>query len=288
MHRIFQAFIDGLADSSTEKSLCTAMEAAASALDLPCFAYFALPVHSRANARLISTYPTAWTAHYLQSHYERLDPVITQVLGEREPFEWGSDIGAARLSRQQRDLFEEAACFGIRYGYTIPIHDDRGPVAAVTFASQERAPAFQRCISSNGRVLQLMALNFHAHARRKIITDRHVDGVQLSPRELECLEWASRGKSAWDISVRRRAPGAFACPGTDRQDATIARRLDGSRAEGHHHLTASGVSWLAGSADTSRPKVPSSDPPTILTDTNRVIARYQQKYQHDLSLDHRG
>jgi len=26
-----------------------------------------------------------------------------------------------------------------------------------------------------------------------------IDGVQLSPRELECLEWAARGKTAWEI-----------------------------------------------------------------------------------------
>lgn len=201
MHRTFQTFIDGLAQSSDEEGLRVAMELAASALDLLCFAYLVLPGHSRATARLISNYPVAWTSHYLQSHYERLDPVIVQVLGECEPFEWGEDIGLIRPSKEQREMLDQAALFGIRYGYTIPIHDDRGPVAAVTFASQERAPTFQRCIECNGRVLQLMALYFHAHARRKIVTDRCVDGVPLSPRELECLHWAAFGKSAWDISM---------------------------------------------------------------------------------------
>src|SRR5216683_7785235 len=201
MHRIFQTFIDGLAQSSDEKGLRVAMELAAAALDLSCFAYLVLPGRSRANARLISNYPSAWTTHYLDSHYEQLDPVIAQAVGHCEPFEWGEGIGVARLSKEQLELFEQASFFGIRYGYTVPIHDDRGPIAALTYASQEKAPAFQHCIESNGRVLQLMALYFHAHARRKIVTDRYVDGVPLSPRELECLEWAACGKSAWDISV---------------------------------------------------------------------------------------
>jgi DNA-binding CsgD family transcriptional regulator len=199
MHRIFQTFIDSLAESSDEQALRLAMEAVASALDLSCFAYLALPRAPGGEARLISNYPTQWTTHYLQSHYERLDPVITQALGDPEPFEWGPGVSKSTLSRQQLELLEDAALFGIRYGFTIPVHDGRGPIAAVTYASQERGPVFQRCIERNGRVLQLMALYFHAHARRKLVTDRMVDGVSLSPRELECLEWAARGKSAWDI-----------------------------------------------------------------------------------------
>jgi LuxR family transcriptional activator of conjugal transfer of Ti plasmids len=199
MHRIFQTFIDSLAESSDEQALHLTMEAAASALDLACFAYLALPRASGGDARLISNYPTQWTMHYLQSHYERLDPVISQALSDSEPFEWGPGISSSTLSPQQLELLEDAAFFGIRYGFTIPIHDGRGAIAAVTYASQERGPVFQHCIARNGRVLQLMALYFHAHARRKVVSDRMVDGVALSRRELECLEWAARGKSAWDI-----------------------------------------------------------------------------------------
>jgi DNA-binding CsgD family transcriptional regulator len=43
-----------------------------------------------------------------------------------------------------------------------------------------------------------MAMYFHAHARRKFVADHLVNGVALSPRELECLRWAAQGKSAWD------------------------------------------------------------------------------------------
>jgi hypothetical protein len=65
MHRIFQTFIDSLAESSDAQALHFAMEAAASALDLSCFAYLALPRASGGGARLISNYPTQWTTHYL-------------------------------------------------------------------------------------------------------------------------------------------------------------------------------------------------------------------------------
>jgi DNA-binding CsgD family transcriptional regulator len=199
VHRIFQTFIDHLSDSVDLGDLRHAMAGAATALDLPCFAYLSLPEQPHAEARLISTYPLAWTTYYLRRHYERLDPVIAQALAFPEPFEWGLGAGPIRMSESQRQLFEEAAQFGIRYGFTVPIHDGRGPIAAVTFATDERHASFECCVRAHARVLQLMALYFHAHARRRLVGDRLVDGVSLSPREFECLAWAAQGKSAWDI-----------------------------------------------------------------------------------------
>jgi LuxR family transcriptional activator of conjugal transfer of Ti plasmids len=149
--------------------------------------------------QLISTYPSTWTAHYLKNNYERFDPVIVQALQDAEPFEWGLNSRTIVRSGAQRELFEEAAKFGIGCGFTIPIHDGRGPIAAVTFAADEhRTAAFSRRVEEH-REVQLMAMYFHAHARRKLAPDRVVDGVSLSPREFECLGWAAQGKSAWEI-----------------------------------------------------------------------------------------
>jgi len=149
---------------------------------------------------LISNYPSAWTTHYLERHYERFDPVIIRALSHPEPFEWGLGVGSLAREKSQ-ELFEEAARFGIRHGLTIPIHNDSGPVAAVTFATDERRPQFERTISEHARVLQLMAMYFHVHAQRRIGRNRPVAGAALSPREAECLEWASQGKSAWEIGT---------------------------------------------------------------------------------------
>jgi LuxR family transcriptional regulator, activator of conjugal transfer of Ti plasmids len=199
MHRIFLGFIDDLVESSDEPAFSNAMSRAAAALELSCFAYLCLPHRRIDKARLISTYPRPWTDHYLSNHYERLDPVIRRALQVTEPFEWGNGIASGKLSDAQRQLFEDAAAFGIRYGFTIPIHDGRGPVAAVTFASDERSPTFRQRVEKHRRVLQLMALYFHANARRRLGSDRMVDGVALSPREYECLEWSAAGKSTWEI-----------------------------------------------------------------------------------------
>lgn len=200
MHRVFQAFIDGLSESVDTQHLHDALAQVSGAFDLPCFAYLSMPERPGAEASLISTYPRDWTSHYLRNHYERLDPVIQYAHDVPEPFEWGPTVGPERMSIAQRQLFEEAAKFGIRYGFTVPIHDGRGHLAAVTYAVDEPNPPFRRCVERKANVLQLLAMLFHAQARRILDGDEVIAGVRLSPRQLECLRWAARGKSASDIA----------------------------------------------------------------------------------------
>lgn len=198
MRRLFQSFVDGLADSKDSDSLQQSMTEIATALDLCCFAYLSLPSAPKAEPLLISTYPSSWTAHYLRNHYERFDPVIVQALRYPQPFEWGVGVRSPAYSELERGLFEEAAKFGIRHGFTIPVHDSKGAVAALTFAADEQRARFKRTIDEHASVLQLMAMYFHAHARRKFLADDFPSIAGLSPREIECLKWAAQGKSAWE------------------------------------------------------------------------------------------
>ncbi|MGW1420781.1 LuxR family transcriptional regulator [Bradyrhizobium manausense] len=199
MHRIFQTFIDLLSEAENAEGFRQAMDSTVAALDLSCFAYLSLPNASQKQPRVISTYPIDWTTYYLRNHYERVDPIVIQALQDPEPFRWGSGLMTNSYSSAQRKLLDQASEFGIRFGFTIPIHDGRGPIAALTFATDLQRLPFEKCIDSHARVLQLIALYFHAHVRRKLSGDHCIGEVRLSPRELECLEWAAQGKSAWEI-----------------------------------------------------------------------------------------
>lgn len=199
MHRIFQRFIDLLSVAEDPAGFSDAMAVTATALDLSCFAYLGLPSQRHGKPRLITTYPEEWTSHYLRSRYERIDPVITQALQSPEPFQWGVGLALPFSSPEQQRLLDEASQFGIRTGFTVPIHDGRSPIAALTFARNQREASFEICINSHARVLQLMAMYFHAHVRRKLSGEPRIGGLPLSRREFECLEWAAQGKSAWEI-----------------------------------------------------------------------------------------
>jgi LuxR family transcriptional regulator, activator of conjugal transfer of Ti plasmids len=199
MHRVFQRFIDCLSSAEDAVTFSDALAATAAAFDLSSFAYLALPSLLEKEPLVVSTYPASWVRHYVHSRYERLDPVIRQALQSPEPFKWGLGLSTTQFSRAQREFFDEASQFGIRFGFTVPIHDGHGPVAALTFACDQRNVSFEHRVTSDARVLQLMGMYFHANVRRKLMHDNKIDGISLSPRELECLEWSSRGKSAWEI-----------------------------------------------------------------------------------------
>ncbi|MES2255543.1 MAG: autoinducer binding domain-containing protein [Pseudomonadota bacterium] len=220
MHGIFQTFVDRLNDARDPEDLRNAMADAAAAFELQCFAYLSMPRDGRAAAALISTYPALWTERYLNEHYERLDPVIVRAHDRTEPFVWGLEADGPVMTQAQVQLFDEAAMFGIRCGFTIPIRDGRGPIAAVTFASDQRHKDFQKTIRANQRVLQLMSICLHSHARRKFYCEPHVNGTRLSPRELECLHWAAAGKSAWAIGQILRI-----------SRRTVAYHLDNARSK---------------------------------------------------------
>jgi LuxR family transcriptional activator of conjugal transfer of Ti plasmids len=114
MHRVFQAFIDGLLAASGDiERLRTVLANAGSALDLSVFAYLSMPSRRGDTPELISNYPDDWTDHYLREHYERVDPVIVEALTATEPFEWGQEFTGKRLSKPQCTLLDEAAQFGI-------------------------------------------------------------------------------------------------------------------------------------------------------------------------------
>lgn len=200
MHRVLQTFMDRLTDSRDAEAFRKTMADAAAAFDLPVFAYLRMPRDGRAPAALISTYPVRWTDRYLERHYERLDPVIGLAHDRIEPFEWGLSTDTFEMTSAQEQLFDEAAEFGISCGFTIPIQDGHGPVAAVTFASDARRPEFLRTIERNELVLQLMALCLHSHARRKLYGDPLSDIARLTPRELDCIRWAAEGKTAWETA----------------------------------------------------------------------------------------
>lgn len=198
MHRVFQRFVDRLNNNRDPDSFRQAMAEAASAFALPCFAYLRALRSGTAAAALISTYPTKWTEHYLNRHYEKIDPVIRLAHARTEPFESGFGADNFAMSPVQARLFDEASEFGIRCGFTIPIRSGSEPVAAVTFASDSRHSTFRRMIEANTRVLQLMAICLYAHATRRLYRDPAIGTARLSPRERECLRWAAAGKSCWE------------------------------------------------------------------------------------------
>jgi DNA-binding CsgD family transcriptional regulator len=202
MDRRFQIYVDRLAAAGDFEALTAALADTSAELGLGRVAYLGLPPQPDGDRPiLLSTYDEKWTGRYLAQGYQRVDPVVRRAAASSLPFEWGVEADRRLMDRQQWQIFDEAAAFGVVRGFTIPVHHSGGQVAALTYATDEAEGAFLRGVAQNQHVLHLMGIYFHAHVARLVARASSSVLESLTPRELECLTWASRGKSATDIGT---------------------------------------------------------------------------------------
>lgn len=201
MRNDFKDFLEDLAQGTDARSLWTALSKASGRLGFSRLAYVEFPKPSTAQQPLLlSSYPEAWQQCYTDNRYYTIDPVIAETAGSILPFEWGDADYRKGLSPDRKALFEEAAEFGIRIGFTVPVRGTQGQVAGLTYASADRDASFRRCIRQHGHLLHVMAIHFHAHVQLKAQTTAWTQSYRLSPRERECLLWSAQGKTRWEIA----------------------------------------------------------------------------------------
>lgn len=153
-----------------------------------------------ADCKLVSGWPTAWEQHYQSSRFVHVDPVIAHIRGTADPFLWQEAVEATGAVRGM-EVMHEARSFGLAEGLCVPFHHIDGSEAGVSFGGG------QIHLSADERAgLHLVAI--YAMSAAKAIARRHSDGTDnepplapLSDREIECLKWASAGKTAWETSV---------------------------------------------------------------------------------------
>lgn len=200
MRSSYQGFIDALLETTDAATLGDALADLTSTLGFPLFAYISGGQPSRRLPTLISNYAVRWTDHYLKSRYDKLDPIIEVAGRATEPFFWNDGALHRLLTKPQQAFFEEAKGYGIAAGLTIPLGSHGQPIAALTFASDVGLAAIRETAERHRSALQLLGLLVHRRAKAFMSRGYAVGGVRLSRREYQCLMWASRGKSAWEIS----------------------------------------------------------------------------------------
>ncbi|GAB3343718.1 helix-turn-helix transcriptional regulator [Marilutibacter aestuarii] len=168
------------------------------ALDLPL-------VNDRREQFTLGSYPEAWVEHYLGNDYIRIDPVVAHCHDHAVPLDWSSLLRATRSpvdprSRSIRQMFCEAAEFGLGAGLSIPLHGPGSNWGLMSFTGEAGlAPR----LSSRMAELHLLAHFVHEAARRFThspnASQRPPQVPRLTGRERESLYWASAGKTSWEI-----------------------------------------------------------------------------------------
>lgn len=146
-----------------------------------------------------TTYPQEWISHYLLNNLMAIDPVVRHAKEASEPFFW-SDI---TLSTSEKRIMGEAAEYGLSLvGYTVPTYDV-GPyrgLFSITAAPELDDAGWSQFITDNKAEIAKLGYRIHGFAREEI--DPY-DGyaINLSRREIECLQYIAAGKTHTDMAA---------------------------------------------------------------------------------------
>lgn len=150
-----------------------------------------------------STYPEAWIKRYFSQRYQFIDPVISESRRTHLPFAWRFLMNRpGGLTPEQCRLFEEAAEYGIRDGFTIPFHSTAGCFASLSFAFSS-VDELKQVMAAQPK-LKLLGVYYHTAIER--LLEEEIPDAELSSIERQCLTWTANGRTLWEISGLAHRP----------------------------------------------------------------------------------
>lgn len=162
------------------------------------FAYVS-SVHDRAHFHLETNYPSEWVSRYMDRNYVSVDPVSLEGQRSLLPFRWRAALALPAHDRPQaRQVFDEAAEFGMRDGFTIPIRS-AGGLSLLSMAVEDAA-LFKAAGARRRHALHLLAMHYHLSCERALCEAVAAPRPRLTPREREVLLWTAKGKTGWEIA----------------------------------------------------------------------------------------
>ncbi|PYE85154.1 helix-turn-helix transcriptional regulator [Phyllobacterium leguminum] len=129
-------------------------------------------------------------------NYARIDPVLQSGFLSILPQDWQNH---QLKSKKLRDFFGEAAEHGLgRRGLTFPVRDPMGDRALVTITTDAGTLEWDKLKQRYSRDFHMLA--YHIHDTILRIEQVVPKQVHLTRREIECLQWITRGKNVADIA----------------------------------------------------------------------------------------
>jgi LuxR family transcriptional activator of conjugal transfer of Ti plasmids len=197
----FQRFMNELAACPDLPAVEKLLQQTLNSYGFHTFSYLAFrPCTDAVNAIALGTYPSAWVQRYCDNRYYQCDPIVARSVVTTLPFNWSIHEARGTLTKRQRRFFGEADEYGIRHGFTIPIHDRRNKAATLTLATADGRWQFDARVERFQHELHLIALYLHARIQRSLLSGEEGECPTLTEREIACIQWVAWGKSATDIA----------------------------------------------------------------------------------------
>lgn len=197
-----ESFIRAIDEATTPDQIFDIITKQINHLGFSHFSYWLLwPPEGPRKPLYITNYPGDWLNRHITESYASHDYVGRYAAKSIIPFLWGDLLETNNLTKIQRTIFAEGADIGLAAGGTVPIHGPGAAKAAFSVANNMRAEEFSAFFQMYRHEIHLIA----TYAHEKIISlglHKPLDAaIRLTPRELEILTWAAKGKSRWEIGV---------------------------------------------------------------------------------------
>lgn len=155
-------------------------------------------------ARVMSTMPESWMAHYNERNLARIDPFMRYCATTLIPFGTGIDYlgDHTYLDVSERKLICEASDTGFRSGVSCMIRaNSPAGAAGWNLGSSLSRRDFEHLLSEHGHLLRLAA-HFSHEKLARLETETEDGAPALSPRETECLQWLASGLRTKEVADR--------------------------------------------------------------------------------------
>lgn len=192
-----EAFVRDVRQLSSHEHLAEALSDIAVELG---FSYFALTHHVDIRefhaAIRLHNYPDGWEDWFDEQRLGASDPVHRASHVTSVGFAWSELDAMIRLTNDDRRILDLARREGIGDGFTVPAHVPGEAHGSCSFATSAGTvlPASQLPLA------QLVGAFAFEAARRIARNNLTITPQRLTERQRECVVWAARGKSDWEIA----------------------------------------------------------------------------------------
>lgn len=192
--------ISAVMDAKSETELLALLKNAAFALG---FEQFLMAVEvSRPLIKpvqhVINGYTLRWQRVYAERDFVMNDPTLSHCKVNSNPLLWSEKI----YSESSRELWEESVKHGISHGVSVPIHEREGAKSIFSLARDRSIDRDQRELDQILAGARVLASCAHLAMTKLIVPGLiRARDPRLTRRERECLIWAAKGKTAYEIGM---------------------------------------------------------------------------------------
>ncbi len=163
--------------------------------------YFLLGIGSpssltRTSIIIEDNFPKKWRDYYDLNCLAKIDPIVSYCLNNHSPITW-AELQENSCSSAELGLFKKAKEHGLIAGFSIPIHSSGNQFGMLSMASASDKGADELFATQMKAQTVIPAIQ---DAYNRLTRPLSTIKPNLTPREIECLKWASEGKSGWEMS----------------------------------------------------------------------------------------